>query len=153
MTKQNIAVQDFLSWREEWRVGIPMVDRQHRVLADCLNRLVKHYSLEASADQESGSDGRRQLGQLLDELYATAREHFRREEALMLGLSYPGYGSHLREHAMLLAELKSTFLNRFTQSWRDVDAALLSALRSWFISHVLRSDREFADYLLVRPRR
>ena len=68
----------------------------------------------------------------------------------MLEQGYPGYASHLQEHAMLLAELKTTFLNRFEQGCAHMDPSVFKALKSWFIVHVIRSDRDFANYMLRR---
>ncbi len=48
---------------------------------------------------------------------------------------------------MLLAELKSTFITRFEQGCCHVDPSVFKALKSWFIVHVIRSDREFANFI------
>ena len=141
-------MEEFISWRDDWRLGIRLLDEQHRLLADCLNRVVRQCSCtEEEDDERHREELRRRLGALLDELYATAKQHFKKEEALMLERGYPAYAAHLREHVMLLAELKSTFINRFEQGCCHMDPAVFKALKSWFIVHVIRSDREFADFI------
>jgi len=80
-------------------------------------------------------------------LYNDTRDHFRFEEAMMKKAVYPGYASHAHEHAMLLAELKSTFSGRLEKGSCSMDPEILKALKSWFIGHVSRSDREFANYV------
>ncbi|MGD2074889.1 MAG: bacteriohemerythrin [Gammaproteobacteria bacterium] len=147
--KGNV-VEDFIVWREDWRLGIELLDRQHQVLADCLNRLVRQCACTQEAQADEQPQARRRLGELLDELYTRAKRHFGNEEALMLEHGYPGYASHLQEHVMLLAELKTTFLNRFEQGCTHMDASVFKALKSWFIVHVIRSDRDFANYMLRR---
>jgi len=111
------------------------------------NRLVQQCSCSEDAGEEDKGAARQRLGELLEDLYSRAKQHFANEEAMMLKQGYPGYASHLQEHAMLLAELKSTFITRFEQGCCHMDPALLKALRSWFIVHVIRSDREFANFI------
>jgi hemerythrin len=145
-------MEEFISWRDDWRLGIQLLDEQHRLLADCLNRLARQCSCTEAGDPGDREEVRRRLGKLLDELYSTAKQHFKKEEALMLEQDYPGYASHLREHVMLLAELKSTFISQFEQGCCQMDPAVFKALRSWFIVHVIRSDREFADFIRNRAK-
>lgn len=143
-------MDDFLSWRDDWCLGIDLLDQQHRLLADCINRLVQQCACAEAAGENGGEQPVRRLGELLDELYSTAKQHFRNEETLMMEQGYPGYASHLQEHVMLLAELKSTFLTRFQRGCRHMDAAVFKALKSWYIVHVIHSDREFAEFLRLR---
>jgi hemerythrin len=141
-------MEDFISWREDWRLGIRVLDEQHQQLADCLNRLVHQCSRTEQAQEVEKEQARRRLGELLDELYTRAKRHFSNEEAMMLEQGYPGYASHLQEHVMLLAELKTTFINRFAQGCCHMDPQVFKALKSWYIVHVIRSDRDFANYVL-----
>lgn len=140
-------MEEFISWRDDWRLGIQLLDEQHRLLADCINRLVQQCSCAEDVAEKDREEVRRRLGELLDELYGKAKHHFKNEEALMQERGYPGYASHLREHVMLLAELKSTFITKFEQGCCHMDPAVFKALKSWFIVHVIRSDREFADFI------
>ena len=146
-------MEEFISWRDDWRLGIELLDQQHALLADCINRLVRQCACTENAPQAGRDADRQRLGEVLEELYAKARQHFRNEEALMLERGYPGYASHLQEHSMLLAELKSTFIDRFRQGCCHMDPAVFKALRSWFIVHVIRSDREFADFIRTHDHR
>ncbi len=140
-------MEEFISWRDDWQLGIQLLDEQHRMLADCLNRLVCQCSCAETAGDTEKKQARQRVGELLDELYSKAKQHFSKEEALMLECGYPGYASHLQEHSMLLAELKSTFISRFEQGCCHMDPEVFRALKSWFIVHVVRSDREFANFM------
>lgn len=142
-------MEEFLSWRDDWRLGIDLLDDQHRLLADCINRLVRQCACGEDAEEQDKEELRRRLGELLDELYSTAKQHFKNEEALMLEQDYPGYASHLQEHVMLLADLKSTFITRFQEGCCHMDPGVFKALKSWYIVHVIHSDREFASFLRV----
>jgi len=140
-------VEPFINWRDEWLLGIDALDNQHKVLSDGINQLVQachQYSESESGDKQQQ---RTVLGELMDGLYKNTRDHFRFEEAMMKKAAYPGYASHAYEHAMLLAELKSTFSGRLESDSCYMDPEILKALKSWFIGHVSHSDREFATYV------
>ncbi len=129
----------FVDWHDDWALGVPALDAQHRELADCLNRLA-----EASAGE--GSDPAT-LKSLATELCTRARRHFRYEEDLMRASGYPGLVEHAREHAMLLAELKSSFDRHLDAQTSRLPPDLLAALRTWLVVHIVHDDRDLAEHL------
>lgn len=140
-------VGNFINWRDDWLSGIGALDDQHRVLTDGINRLVQACHDYSGSDSGDREQQKALLSELMDGLYESTREHFRFEEAMMRTEAYPGIASHVREHAMLLAELKSTFAGRLDGDRCSMDPDILKALKSWFIGHVSHSDREFAMYM------
>ncbi len=141
-------MEGIFKWRDEWLLGIPTLDEQHRVLADCLNRLVSECARLHGPDGDEHDPVQKEvLVQLMENLSERTRRHFAVEEEMMQDAGYPGYASHQREHVMLLAELKSTFAARVRDGRCSMDPELLKALKSWFIVHVVSSDREFAQWL------
>jgi hemerythrin-like metal-binding protein len=87
----------------------------------------------------------------LHRLYHHTRAHFIYEEKLMHVSGFRDLVQHQREHTMLLAELKS-FTGALASGRTPADAALLGALRHWLVSHIITSDREFANhYLPLQP--
>lgn len=145
-------MEGIFKWRDEWLLGIPTLDDQHRVLADCLNRLVNECASLHGPNGDGDNDPVRKeaLKQLMEKLCDRTRRHFAVEEEMMLEAGYPGYALHQREHVMLLAELKSTFAARLRDGCCNMNPEILSALKSWFIVHVVSSDREFAQWLSDR---
>ena len=141
---------EFIKWRDEWLLGVDTLDAEHRDLADCLNRLVRECLHGNNSDTKGSNKRTSVLKSLLDELYLKTKDHFSHEEAIMREEKYPGYNSHAREHAMLLGELKSTFAAKVKDGCSNIDPDILSELKYWFIAHVSRSDREFADYLDIK---
>lgn len=141
-------MEGIFKWRDEWLLGIPTLDDQHRVLADCLNRLVSECAKLHGPDGDGGDTLRKEaLMELMEELCTRTRTHFGIEEDIMLDTDYPGYADHRREHVMLLAELKSTFATRIKDGCCNMNPETLHALKSWFIVHVAHSDRQFANWL------
>lgn len=137
----------FIKWRDEWLLGIENLDEQHKMIAGCLNRFVDEYRCKARAGAGNDKEWREKLINLAKELYTRTKEHFRDEETVMRREGYPGLAFHAREHAMLLAELKSTFSAQLNPECCTMNEETLEALKSWFVAHLSRSDREFYNYL------
>ena len=79
----------FLSWRNEYRVGVEQIDEEHRYLFDLIN---------AFHDTHIGGTKRSALEQILNRLVHYAEQHFRHEEAIMEAEAYPAYVEHCALH-------------------------------------------------------
>lgn len=84
---------------------------------------------------------------------SVTKEYFTHEEEMMRKEAYPGYPTHMREHTMLLAELKTTLTTNMMDGCSTTIKKMLEALKSWFIDHVSHSDRDFANYMRCREGR
>ena len=136
----------FFEWRNEWSLGIEIIDRQHRELAVMLNKIVELYlNNDGQTDSELRSN---QLHEQLNIFYEMVRKHFNDEEALMLKANYPGHSEHAHDHLMLCAELKH-YIRNIEEELNHINISTLNSLKSWFISHIISSDKEFADFLQV----
>jgi len=135
-------MRPFLLWRDDWLLGIEMMDEQHLQLTETLNDL--HHFLVF--DNNRPRAGKGQLCPRLSRMMEMTRRHFQDEEALMQAHDYPGLGEHHREHTLLLAELQEC-IREIEASRKPFTLETLKALKYWQIDHVLNSDREFADFL------
>ncbi|MEA1889388.1 MAG: hemerythrin family protein [Pseudomonadota bacterium] len=139
-------MKKFFEWRNEWSLGIEIIDRQHRQLAVILNKIV-----ELSFNNGGQSDSEQRSNQLHDQLnilYEKISEHFNDEEDLMLKVNYPGYAEHAHDHLMLRVELKQ-YISHIEEELDHIDIGTLNSLKTWFVSHIISSDKEFADFLQV----
>lgn len=131
----------FLSWREDWCLGINEIDEQHLHLAELLNQIAD--ALEA----EDFSCGVGTISmRLVLQLQEETKQHFRSEEAFMRECDYPNYVSHHREHAMLQAELKA-LLREISERRQEFNIDTLVSLKHWLINHVIDSDLDIARHL------
>ena len=139
-------MKEFFEWQNEWTLGIEIIDRQHRQLAVLLNKIVELYLKNGG---QTGSEQRsNQLHEQLKIFYEKVREHFNDEEDLMLKANYPGHTEHARDHLMLLAEL-THYIRHIEEGLNNINIGTLDSLKIWFISHIISSDKEFADFLQV----
>ncbi|MCW9013171.1 MAG: hemerythrin family protein [Gammaproteobacteria bacterium] len=137
-------MKKFFKWRNEWSLGIEVMDLQHRQLAEILNKIVELYL--TNGEQTDLTQRSNQLHEQLNIFYDQVKKHFYDEEDLMHKTNYSGHTDHAHEHLMLLAELKH-YLREVEEKQDDINTDTLSSLKTWFISHIIESDKEFADFL------
>jgi len=139
-------MKKFLEWQHDWSLGIEIIDRQHRQLAVMFNKIAELYlNNGGQTDSEQRSN---QLHEQLNIFFDKVCEHFNDEEDLMLKANYPGHTEHAREHLMLRAELKQ-YTRHIEEGLDHINIGTLNSLKDWFISHIISSDKEFADFLQV----
>lgn len=139
-------MKKFFEWRNEWSLGIEIIDRQHRQLAVIFNKIAELY-LNNGGQTDSGQRSN-QLHEQLNIFYEKVSEHFNDEEDLMLKANYPGHTEHARDHLMLSAELKQ-YIRHIEEGLENINIDILNSLKVWFISHIITADKEFADFLHV----
>ncbi|MBT3040939.1 MAG: bacteriohemerythrin [Candidatus Thiodiazotropha endolucinida] len=134
----------FLTWRDDWYLGIDEIDQQHLHLVELINQVADSVMTQNS---ESSNDGGAM--RLVLQLQEETRQHFRDEEAFMRNHEYPQVSSHHREHALLQAEL-SDLIREIEEGKRRLDIETLTSLKYWLIDHVIESDMDIARYMNSR---
>ena len=124
-----------MEWKEEFSVGIPEIDAQHRTLTECIT-LIK----EGMTGYAPWSFVDLALVRLAD----FARIHFAVEESLMRIHRYPELERHVREHRQFADRLE-----KLQEMSPRVDASTetIVFLQEWLHGHIMTSDRHYAAYL------
>lgn len=133
----------FIKWQDEFLVGIPKVDEQHRKLLETINDL--HLLLHTQVSPEKLKD-------IIFFLNEYVVEHFGTEEAMMKRskhLPEELREKHFREHRFFVDKIQE-----FT-GVLETEAAiqngqlleLFEFLGHWFANHILQIDKETAAYL------
>lgn len=123
-----------IRWVEAMSVGVPRLDRDHRVLIGLINRL--------GAEGAPPPDDK-VIGEVLAALVAYTVFHFAREEQVMEACGFAETETHREEHKLLAAEvaaLHTRFLGD-RQSIRLED--LLRFLTDWLNHHILLQDAAY----------
>ncbi|MEF8714393.1 MAG: bacteriohemerythrin [Accumulibacter sp.] len=124
-----------LVWSAALEIGHPEIDNDHRAMVGLLNRL-----------QEASERADRVATQaVLAELETLTRDHFAREEQLMLDIHYELLARHQKEHVHLFDEVRAQIeeMNEGIVS----AAAIAGFIKRWLIDHVETSDRQLAAAL------
>lgn len=132
-----------IAWREEYAVGVAVIDSQHRTLLGLLNEVC---TVDESLPVEPGMPGR--LTRPLEKLNDYAGYHFLAEEALMrehLPVDEDS-AAHIGAHRSYWASIAS-FRQRYEQGGEPVGAELVSYLERWWLQHILETDRRLGQRL------
>jgi hemerythrin len=119
-----------LEWREEFCIGVPEVDHEHRELIALINSL--HGRLTAPGDAAA-------VGEFLGKLHGQIAAHFALEEKVMRERRYGGFRSHKADHERLLDEIRD-IMDGYELHGRYDPGALGTALDAWFTVHFRTHD-------------
>jgi len=128
-------------WRNQMSVGNDRIDQDHRYLFCLINTI--EFSLGSCGHQDI-------LVTALDQLDFYTRDHFAREEKLMLKISYPKYPDQRTAHELLvsqLAEIREKILAiKDNPDMQDIIPDITELLRNWLLDHVLKDDMLMKPY-------
>ena len=119
-----------IEWKEQFSVGVPSVDHEHRELIELINQL--HVNLSAPDSDMSTLD-------FLGEIYAKIASHFALEERIMREGGYDEYKDHKADHERLLDEIRD-IMDEYEESEAFDEDLLAESLRTWFTEHFSTRD-------------
>lgn len=126
-----------IAWRDEYSVGLPDVDHEHRVLIAMINELAEALGPETPHAR---------IVAALGEISSRIAAHFALEEREMRSLKYVGLGEHKRDHERLLEDILDIMAD--VDSPRGYDPALLEQrLSTWFTEHFRTHDAQLHHWL------
>ena len=144
--KERRMRRALIEWRDDWSLGIPQVDGEHRELARLFNRVA---GLCADAGVELAVKGSKECEEIMDllrELGEHVRTHFENEEVCMRDSGYPDLDDHHFEHISLQAEYTELMRELEEKGVECLDAEILANLKTWLIGHIVNSDMRFGEY-------
>jgi hemerythrin-like metal-binding protein len=130
----------YLQWSEAFDIGVPLIDRQHRRLAELLNAVHDSHAKNGSVSS---------MHLLFNALVRYAEEHFRSEEALMEETRYPDLGRQKREHQRFTFAIFA--LNqKYEAGDAEAKEETLAFLKTWLLDHILQMDRKMGEHVQER---
>jgi hemerythrin-like metal-binding protein len=124
-------------WNTKFSVGVRSLDDQHSVLFEALN--APHSAIMKGR-------ARAVIGQLLHDLVAYIRDHFRAEEATLSLTKYPALAQHLTKHHDLTEQIKG-YVERFDRGEIALSFHLLNFLGGWLTNHIQMEDHQYTLWL------
>ena len=121
-----------ITWRDEFALGIPGVDHEHRELIALINQI--HAEAVATGDTPA-------LVTFLGELHARVAAHFALEEREMRERGYAGYAAHKDDHERLLEDVLGMIEDCEVGLVVDLDA-FSTRLDAWFTTHFREHDAQ-----------
>lgn len=154
VAKGTFDEQDYpeLVWTEEdFGVGIPLIDSQHRNIFKLLEDLVGTMRRQGTPAE---------LGVALDGLLDYTKYHFQAEKMILDQYKYPDAESHGIEHQIFTDKITKR-INEFKQNmmtndgdngdFKKMNLELITFLGDWLTEHIQKRDRDYGNYCRQYP--
>ena len=138
----NLLNHDVLfEWKQEYALGIPLIDEQHRGIVAIVNSL--HCAMENGFAETV-------LEPIIDMTHKYMQIHFGAEEYCFGKCNYPGTKQHQQAHEILSERL---FEVGQESIFNNEPKRFMEFLAKWLVNHLLTEDRKFRDYFVeTKPR-
>jgi hemerythrin len=133
---------DYAEWVRDNSVGDDEMDSYHRVFFEALEEAT------ASLEPSRPAAAQERLGFLL--MYA--RMHFEAEEQLLHEVGYPGLERHRTLHEAFRGELDDLHARMRDGATTEQARETLGLLRAWWADHIQHEDKDYAAWVVRRPR-
>lgn len=129
-------------WKENLKIGVAKVDKQHKELFNRLNDFIK------VVRNKKGKINEEKIQETLNFMEEYVVVHFNSEEKIQQKYDYPNYEEHHRIHEEFKAEV-AKFKKQFESGNYDEDLIMefSGRLLTWLINHVADEDQKIADYI------
>ena len=119
-----------ITWKEEYSVGIPEVDLEHRELIELINTL--HQELRGQFESNA-------MLEFLGEIKTRISAHFALEEKIMRERGYDEYAAHKDHHETLLVDIRN-LMEDYVNGFLFSEVELATRLNDWFGEHFRTHD-------------
>ncbi|MGB8011821.1 MAG: bacteriohemerythrin [Terriglobales bacterium] len=133
-------MSETVSWRPEYSVKIAEFDRQHQNLFRIIESL--HEAIAAGRGHEVTEA-------VLANVVNYTIHHFAAEENLMEQHGFPGTSAHRIEHNTLTLEI-ARLQKEHAAGKPRVAERFLRFLLQWLEEHILKTDKEYVEFLCAR---
>jgi len=124
-----------LEWKDEYSLGIPAIDLQHRRIFDCILRI---------AHGATDDDRLRAEAEII-KLLRLLQEHFSLEESMMQKLHYPDLGQHIAEHRQFHSDVHHLAQTSLMKKG-EVPREAIKIAHKWLTEHLTVSDRHYVEF-------
>ena len=125
-----------IKWDNKYSVNVSMIDEQHKKFIDIINK--------ATHVQKYNNKRPSAISEILIEITAYARKHFRTEETYMNDFKYYDYKSHKDEHNSFSKRIPSYWQELADNNFKVIDA-ILEHLKWWLTNHIQGTDKKYVD--------
>jgi hemerythrin len=127
-----------LNWSEDYRVGIPAIDNENKILVSMINDMSQvidtHKDFQFQIICES-----------LENLSHCIRSHIESEERFLMFNNYPEYDAHKAEHTNMLEQLQDFEMRCKTENIHFTEKTLLFLI-DLLVRHIILYDCKFGHY-------
>ncbi len=128
-------MENQLVWKEEYNIGVDVIDKEHKRLFKIINKLFK-FGEEEKKSQWACQEG-------IKYFKDHAMQHFSEEEEYMQSIGYEGYEVHKSIHEGFRLKTLPALEEELEQTEYSADAVkhFLGVCAGWLIGHTLTEDQ------------
>ena len=130
-------------WRDDYKIGVELVDKQHKELFKRLGNFIKTVRSDREKDVK-----KEEVEKTLEFMGEYVVTHFDSEEALQKKYNYPDYEEHHEIHENFKQEVFE-FQKEYKNNDYNEDFVMefSGRLLTWLINHVASTDQKIGDYI------
>ena len=124
-----------LQWKEEYSIGVQLIDEQHKhlfVIGNNIYDLLENYLYEDKYDK---------IVMIINELREYTKYHFMTEEDYMLKIKYSKYFNQKVEHDDFIEKIEGIDLKGLDENQDKYIRDLLTFVFNWILEHILKKDK------------
>ena len=133
---QAANIPDLIKWSDSIKVNVKVFDEQHKNLVGLINKL--HRSMKS---RRAGSA----VAEILAELVAYTKTHFKAEEDAMRKHAYPGLPQQQQQHKALIQQVAET-QKKMASGNAMISMEVMDFLKDWLVKHIQGSDKEYGPF-------
>lgn len=129
-----------MTWRDNFAIGIPQIDKQHKELCDQVDNLF------AACTQGKGGE---EVLKVLNFLASYTVRHFADEEAYQQKIKYPRFQEHKAKHTEFLNQV-TKLKKEATENGTNISLVIKinQIISDWLINHIKMTDSDLKNYAL-----
>ena len=128
-----------ISWRDEFALGVPEIDEQHKKLFAIANRAYEVLKNELLVDKYD------QIVAIFNELKDYTVYHFTFEENYMKSIGYRKFLSQKVQHDDFIERINETDLRQIDENQEQYLIETLEFVVAWIEKHILGVDKKIVE--------
>lgn len=129
-------------WKEEYRIGVPLIDQQHEELFSRVTVFV-----DTVRSDTKWSEKVNKVNDTLEFMKAYVVTHFQDEEAYQKEIGYPEAEKHRKIHEDMMSYIGMIARqNEYNGSKEIVMQQFAGRLVTWLVNHVVGEDQKIAEF-------
>lgn len=127
-----------IEWKNEYSIGIDVIDEQHQKLFEIANRIFDLLKNDLLVDKYD------RIVDIIAELQEYTRYHFETEENYMQSIGYRRLLSQKASHNDFLEKMAAIDLNKIDDGQNLYLRDILDFVLDWLVQHIMKSDKLIA---------
>lgn len=124
-----------IQWKDEYVMGIPSIDEQHKELFEIANRIYELLKNEMITDKYN------KIIEIIDELKSYTVYHFNAEEEYMKSIGYRKFLSQKAAHNDFLEKVNTIDYDKIDNGQNEYLISMLDFVADWLIQHIIKEDK------------